>query len=622
VLLETVNFPNILQKIRQAKTIQKEVVTTTSLFETAKGSLASLGIKTSNLTKLVHQIKTSNLQLGQVFFKNTSGVLSINPTQISQQLDSAVRPIIEPLLVRDITDKGLEISKKAQVASIEKQMLVYGMKKTEFYDILNKITSTTTQLNYYVYSKDGYLLETGDVENPSSYIEEDSTIILKFEVVGTEGSLLMDSSLTSEISGANVSSMGVSSVEVVDGRNAAKFVGLTTWNIAINSIGITSDQRFVDVEDTFVLEMDFKLKKSEEVEAYSFMRSTIVNVYSLFVLQIKKESGQAAGNFDLVLSTGSYSELRIDNQIQTDQWYKLKISFWYDSVNAAYRKEMKLTNISTNETRIARNYYSAYVNNITSTVMYVGFTFSDLAAFVNSDNVNIESQQEKQPILYIDNFSVKTSNVFDSPQIVEGFDQTKTSPKISISNSKQNLALNSSSTTWVSSVSEKSAYTGRKYFEVKNLANEQNCLVVGLIQEEMNNLAADFYPGKYTNSFGIVPNRAVGVITYGGYGSTGQYDSRPALVPIEAGGIVRVAVDFDMGVVWFGVGEDWASYEPPSISLGSSSYASYSFTVNQAMKICVALKGSLEQISLNVGARPFEFPVPERFVAWGDIGVI
>lgn len=623
MLLEAINAPKIIEKLRQAKLLQVEINKTELLLNQAKTALTALGIKSSNLTKLVAQIKASTTPLENTFFKNTAGVLSIVPSVVSAMLDTSVREILAPLIPRDITSAGFEVAKKASVVAIGKDVVKYGMKKADYDAIVKRITETAVQLRYYAYSTEGYLLKFGEVENPYSDEVNNSKIILRFEVVGENGiPLVGDSSLFSDVEGVQVTTELTPTVIDIDERTVARFIsnGIDSINqewFGGETITLTADSRLVNADEYMSINFDVKIKQSsvDGSEIASnwpyYFTLPIINVESSFVLFYYQEYsyiyGEAAKKA-LCVGTSALNCIRTEGLL-LDTWYNVKVDMWHE--NGVYRKRLIVTNTETQQELDAINVNSPLTQEISGTWLKVG-------SGPNYYTYGFET--------YIDNFLISTSPNFIKPAITKFFDPTNTSPtNVLLSNSNRTLKMANNSLTWMNTVSEEVVLSGKKYFEITNIVDNASSLIVGIIPQDQNNLVADFYPGKFEGSFGLAANRTIGLVAYKGLGNVGDYIEEPTVDHITQGGTVKVAIDFDAGTIWFGLNNEWCYFEAgrdTSIFGGPASNAPFSFTPNTPMRICVAIKGSTQEIRLNVGQEPFTYTPPDRYVGWGDIGVI
>lgn len=612
MFLEGINISKIILKFREAKLLQVEINKTNALITAAKTALTGLGISTTNLLRIAYQIKTSSTPIEQTHFNKVSNTISVSPTEVNPALDQSLRPIFATLVVRDISATKVEETKTAMINNIAKEVLKYGVKKAEFFSVLKKITETQVQLNYYSYSLDGYLLEFGDVEDPYQEIVDVETVVLKFDVVGSSGFLAEDSSLVG-LDGATLFSSGNAEVMQDGDRRIAKFYGAEGYGYEYISVTAAPDQKLVPTGNSVSVETDFKFTYEPEFDTSPFkpsFKGTFLSMNGLFNFSLQKWDYATP---TLLLQVPGNVTFRISD-MQDNVWYKIKIDFWFE--NGVYRKQLEIINLTNNEARYglveSGSYYGSVITDVTSTVATVGHQNVGLPALYNMG------------IAYsFDNFKIYTKESFQKPAYTKFFDQAKTSANASLTNTRQNLKIGTASELWQNSVSEESAYSGRKYFEVTNVTNNANGLIVGLISDATENLIEDNFPGKFPNSWGIFANRALGVGVYEGQGSVGSYNANTGLSPIAQGGVVRVAVDFSTGQIWFGLNEKWEDRSgtetfpaPPN----NSFY--YSFNPALALKIFVAVRGTTQEASINVGNKPFAYPIPDRFVAWGDIGVI
>lgn len=166
MFLEVVNFSKIYEKIQEAKTLQAYVLETETKLTQASAQLVSAGIKTSNIKKIVQDIDVSGKPINQIFFKNTNGVLSFSLVQINQAFDQQMRTILGPLLGRSITVAAIDKPKRNQIALISKEVARYGMKSSDFNNLLKKIFILTSPQEYVVYTSDGYIVSFDAEETP------------------------------------------------------------------------------------------------------------------------------------------------------------------------------------------------------------------------------------------------------------------------------------------------------------------------------------------------------------------------------------------------------------------------------------------------------------------------
>lgn len=656
MLLEAINAPKIIEKLRQAKLLQVEINKTELLLNQAKTALTALGIKPSNLTKLVAQIKASTTPLENTFFKNTAGVLSIVPSVVSAMLDTSVREILAPLIPRDITSAGFEVAKKASVVAIGKDVVKYGMKKADYDAIVKRITDATVQLRYYVYSTDGYLLKTDQIEGTYEEIVDTSKVIIEFKIFDVSDNIINDSSFKSDIMGQieptirKVIAAGNYDTDIIsieDGnRKVAKFISLgvrqipelnNAWkHFGGSHIKFSSASRLVNVQEAFFIDFDIKLRDTSygienvQRDGWGYQQGhgdytiPVMNIESLFFMYFNSKNVSGSNTRNISLHAGSgWNKLTVDG-IEKDKWYNIRYDFWYDSANNAYRKMMVVTDLSTQQKKIARNEASSVVNDITAKWFWVGDS--------SPDGANVSFGDE----VLIDNFQMKSIPDFSDPAITKIFDPQIVPQKTALVSSNKNFKMTENSFSWSSIASAESFYTGRKYFEITNVVDNPNGLIVGLIPADMNYNLVDFYPGKFSGSCGFYANRAKGPL-----GFYHQSDSALILpVPVNhfascpiavQGDVIRVAVSFDndaggYSAVHIGVNGNWYRYggvvSDANMNLGDSYGFHGYFPRNTPMKICVAIKGSTQEVKLNVGQEPFVYNPPPKYIAWGKQGVI
>jgi hypothetical protein len=242
--------------------------------------------------------------------------------------------------------------------------------------------------------------------------------------------------------------------------------------------------------------------------------------------------------------------------------------------------------------------------------------------------LRVGSDQDAYGIeFHIDNFKVKTNPTFTKPPIIKFFDPTKTSQGIMLTNSNKNARISQNTFTFLTTSSLESNSRGRKYFEVTNTSDNPSSLIVGLIPADMDVTSlTDFFPGKISGTFGIAANRSLGVVAHVGGGILNEN----VVQHIGQGDVVRVAIDFDAETeeIFFGLNENWCYYEPgrnPLVFNGSRNYYIRPYAQlprGTTLKICIAMRGTTQEVKLNVGQEPFTYSIPPRYVAWGDIGVI
>lgn len=622
MLLEAINAPKIIEKLRQAKLLQVEINKTELLLNQAKTALTALGIKPSNLTKLVAQIKASTTPLENTFFKNTAGVLSIVPSVVSASLDTSIREILAPLIPRDITSAGFEVAKKASVVAIGKDVVKYGMKKADYDAIVKRITETAVQLRYYAYSTEGYLLKFGEVEDPYTEFVDTSKIILKFDVLeNAQGSLLNDSTLTSEFEDISLEYTGNPLMLSEDGRSFAKFVspgygGNDNW-FGGDSLKLNSSSRFVDLDESMSIELDLKVAYStaetRDIDS-GYWAANIFEMESSFSL-FYQHAGPSYGNQKLLrFGTGIWNFVGVENIIP-DNWYKVKIDLWHEG--GVYRRHMVVQDLATQQEFVAKDSNSPLLTEIPGKWLRVGSDPGNFYAY------GIE--------FHIDNFKVKTNPTFTKPPIIKFFDPTKTSQGIMLTNSNKNARISQNTFTFLTTSSLESNSRGRKYFEVTNISDNPSSLIVGLIPADMDVASlADFFPGKISGTFGIAANRSLGVVAH----VEGSIWNENVVQHIGQGDVVRVAIDFDDShgngaeEIFFGLNENWCYYEtgrdPLVFNSPKNSYIRpyTQLPKGTPLKICIAMKGTTQEVKLNVGQEPFTYSIPPRYVAWSDIGVI
>ena len=95
----------------ECTTLASQINETLAMIAAAEASFVADGFKKPNIKALVAAIKKLNVPIEQVYFKNTSGTISISPTQVDAVLDANIRDKLHNLIPKDITATAIEKSK-------------------------------------------------------------------------------------------------------------------------------------------------------------------------------------------------------------------------------------------------------------------------------------------------------------------------------------------------------------------------------------------------------------------------------------------------------------------------------------------------------------------------------
>lgn len=140
--------------------------------------------------------------------------------------------------------------------------------------------------------------------------------------------------------------------------------------------------------------------------------------------------------------------------------------------------------------------------------------------------------------------------------------------------------------------------SGRHYFEFQNTVNATAAMIVGIA------LASASLTGSLTGStsWTIYSNFGTPSLKYPGGTSTG-------LAILPQGQVAMVAVDCDIGAVWFGHNGVWENGANPARGLNPS----FTFTPGTTMFAAASASNAAQVITANFGASAFAHTVPDGF---------
>ena len=99
--------------LQECLTLAEQINETVSLVAQKEAEFVADGFKKPNLRALVAAVKKLNKPIGDVFFKNVSGAISVSAVQVDALLDANIRQKLAILVTKDITASAIEPTKNA-----------------------------------------------------------------------------------------------------------------------------------------------------------------------------------------------------------------------------------------------------------------------------------------------------------------------------------------------------------------------------------------------------------------------------------------------------------------------------------------------------------------------------
>lgn len=171
---------------------------------------------------------------------------------------------------------------------------------------------------------------------------------------------------------------------------------------------------------------------------------------------------------------------------------------------------------------------------------------------------------------------------------------SQTNKDINVILSNSDFDAENSVAEWGDVFGSKPHNSGKRYFEIINTISDDDRCEAGL-----SDLAKTT---NYVLEFNTVLER---------FKKENGVEYPTGLPFCDDGGVVRVAVDFDLGKMWFGVGNTW-EFLPDSVD------ASFTFTPNTFLYPFASIYGTDQKITIKTNPAQFSFTPPVDYLGWSD----
>lgn len=125
----------------ECKVLSQEISQTSDQIASVETQLLSEGFKKPNVKKLILDAKKLNKPLAQVNFKNTSGTLTVSPTQTDSALDTNIRSKLVGVFDKDVSPTLAEPIKRKLLSDKIKLSKNYGIPSAVFQKTINLVSN-------------------------------------------------------------------------------------------------------------------------------------------------------------------------------------------------------------------------------------------------------------------------------------------------------------------------------------------------------------------------------------------------------------------------------------------------------------------------------------------------